>query len=131
MSETNGFNLTRNKRQLVSYAGLDVIVKDSGTSVKSKPRISHRGNKYLRKALHFPAFAAIRKNEHMKNLFKRLVQKHGIKMKAAIAVQRKMLELIYILWKKEEMFDAEKYQNQTTVKEIEQAQGLALTELAQ
>lgn len=131
MSETNGFNLTRNKRQLVSYAGLDVIVKDSGTSVKSKPRISHRGNKYLRKALYFPAFAGIRKNKHMKNLFKRLVQKHGIKMKAAIAVQRKMLELIYILWKKEEMFDAEKYQNQPAVKEIESRSIGTLTELAQ
>jgi transposase len=128
MGETNGFNLTRNKRQLVSYAGLDVVVKDSGTSVKSKPRISHRGNGHLRKALYFPALAAIRKNEHMKNLFKRLVQKHGIKMKAAVAVQRKTLELIYILWKKEEMFDAEKYQSH--IKEIESHKG-TLSELAQ
>ena len=52
-------------------------------------------------------------------------------MKAAIAVQRKMLELIYILWKKEEMFDAEKYQNQTAVKEIESQYIGTLTELAQ
>ena len=129
IGETNGFNLTRNKRQIVSYAGLDIVVKDSGTSVKSKPRISHRGNKYLRKAMYFPAFAAIRKNEHMKNLYKRLVQKHGIKMKAAIAVQRKMLELIYILWKKEEMFNAQKYQ--TAIKEIEPRENGALTELVQ
>lgn len=105
IAETNGFNLIRNKKQLVSYAGLDIITKDSGISVKSKPRISRRGNKYLRKCLHFPALAAIRSTETMKALFKRLVGKHGIKMKAVVAVQRKLLELIYVLWKKDEPFD--------------------------
>ena len=103
--ETNGFHLIRNKKQLVSYAGLDVITKDSGTSVRSKPRISHRGNKYLRKCLHFPALSAIRSSDQMKNLFVRLVGKHGIKMKAAVAVQRKLLILIYTLWKKDEVFN--------------------------
>ena len=34
-----------------------------------------------------------------------MVQKHGIKMKAAVAIQRKLLVLIYTLWKKEEFFD--------------------------
>lgn len=105
IAETNGFHLIRNKKQLVSYAGLDVIAKDSGTSVRSKPRISHRGNKYLRKCLYFPAFSAIKSQHQMKNLFIRLVGKHGIKMKAAVAVQRKLLILIYTLWKKNETFN--------------------------
>jgi transposase len=56
LAETNGFDLIRNKRQLTSYAGLDVIEKQSGTSVKGKPRISKKGNRYLRKALHLPRF---------------------------------------------------------------------------
>ena len=59
LAETNGFELIRNKRQLTSYAGLDVKEKQSGTSVKGKPRISKKGNKYLRKAMHLPALAAI------------------------------------------------------------------------
>jgi len=105
IAETNGFNLIRNKKQLVSYAGLDVIVKDSGTSVKSKPRISKKGNRYLRKCLHYPALAAIRSTPAMKAHFIRLVGKHGIKMKAAVAIQRKLLILIYTLWKKNEVFD--------------------------
>lgn len=109
IAETNGFNLIRNKKQLVSYAGLDVIIKDSGTSVKSKPRISRKGNKYLRKCLHFPALAAIRSDHLMKALFVRLVSRHGIKMKAVVAVQRKLLELIYVLWKKDAIFDPEYY----------------------
>lgn len=105
LAETNGFELIRNKRQLASYAGLDVKEKQSGTSVKAKARISKRGNKHLRKAMHLPALAAIRWDERFKAIFVRLVSKHGIKMKAAVAVQRKLLELIYILYKTNKPFD--------------------------
>lgn len=99
LAETNGFELVRSRRQLASYAGFDVKEKTSGTSVKGKPRISKKGNKYLRKAMHMPALAAIRHNEQFKSLHKRLVSKHGIKMKGAVAVQRKLLELAYTLYK--------------------------------
>jgi transposase len=99
LAETNGFELIRNKRQLASYAGLDIREKQSGTSVKGKAKISKRGNKHLRKALYLPALAAIRHEDKFKAIFARLVSKHGIKMKAAVAVQRKLLELIYTLYK--------------------------------
>lgn len=105
LAETNGFELIRNKRQLASYAGLDVQEKQSGTSVKGKPRISKRGNRYLRKAMHLPALAAIRFNERFKGIFARLVAKHGIKMKAAVAVQRRLLELMYTLYKTNTRYD--------------------------
>lgn len=105
LAETNGFELIRSKKQLVSYAGLDVSLKDSGTSVKGKPKISKRGNRHLRKAMHMPALSAMRFNEQHKALFVRLVSKHGIKMKAAVAVQRKILELIYTIYKTDKAFD--------------------------
>lgn len=106
VAETNGFALIRNKKQLVSYAGLDVIQKQSGTSVRGKGRISKKGNRYIRKAMYFPALTAIRTDPRMKAVFTRLVSRHGIKMKAAVAVQRKLLELIFILWKNKETYDA-------------------------
>lgn len=105
LAETNGFDLIKNKRQLTSYAGLDVKEKQSGTSVKGKPKISKKGNKHLRKAMHLPALAAIRHDERFKAIFARLVAKHGIKMKAAVAIQRKLLELMYTLYKKQEKYD--------------------------
>ena len=105
LAETNGFELIRNKRQLTSYAGLDVKEKLSGTSVKGKPRISKKGNRHLRKAMHMPALAAIRYEGRFKVLFTRLVSRHGIKMKAAVAVQRKLLEMIYTLYKTNTAFD--------------------------
>ena len=99
LAETNGFELIRNKRQLTSYAGLDIKEKQSGTSVKGKPKISKKGNKHLRKAMYLPALAAIRHEERFKTVFTRLVSRHGVKMKAAVAIQRKLLELTYILFK--------------------------------
>ena len=105
LAETNGFELIRNKRQLTSYAGLDVREKQSGTSVKGKPRISKKGNRHLRKAMHLPALAAIRHEKRFKAVFVRLVSKHGIKMKAAVAVQRKLLEMIYTVYSKNTPYD--------------------------
>jgi transposase len=111
LAETNGFELIRNKRQLASYAGLDVKEKQSGTSVKGKPRISKKGNKYLRKAMHLPALAAIRSDERFKAVFARLVARHGIKMKAAVAIQRKLLEMTYIVYKTNKPYDKQYLKN--------------------
>lgn len=94
-----GFELIANKRQLASYAGLAVRHKQSGISVKGKARVSQKGNRHLRKALHFPVLSAIRHCPVYKSHFARNVAKHGIKMKAAVAIQCKLLELSYILWK--------------------------------
>lgn len=129
IAETSGFNLIRNKKQLVSYAGLDVVEKTSGTSVRGKSHISKHGNKYLRKCLHFPALTAIRHSQKAKDLFVRLVSKHGIKMKAVVAVQRKLLVLMYILWKNNSFFDPE-YEHTKSENELGQSQRTALMELA-
>lgn len=110
LAETNGFELIKNKRQLTSYAGLDVKEKQSGTSVKGKPRISKKGNRSLRKAMHFPALVAVKWDENFRELYARLVSKHGIKMKALVAVQRKLLEMIYTLFKNKSTYDKE-YEN--------------------
>jgi transposase len=105
LAETSGFELIRNKKQLTSYAGLDIKEKLSGTSVKGKPRISKKGNRHIRKSLHLPALSATKYSPIHRELYTRLVSKHGIKMKSLVAVQRKMLELAYTLFKKNTIYD--------------------------
>jgi len=73
LAETHGFELIRNKRQLTSYAGLDVKEKQSGTSVKGKPKISKQGNSYLRKAVHLPALTAVKHCGQYRDTYARLV----------------------------------------------------------
>lgn len=110
-AEADGFNLIRNVRQLVCYAGYDVVEKQSGTSVMGKPRISKKGNSYIRRALYFPAITAVKNDPHLEEFYNRLLDRHGIKMKGYTAVQRKLLTLIYTLWTKQEQYDPDKYKN--------------------
>jgi transposase len=99
IGETDGFSLVKNKRQLVSYAGYDVMSQESGSSIHTKPHISKKGNRNIRKAMHMPALTSIRHDPNSKATFVRLVSKTGIKMKGVVAIQRKLLVLIYTLWK--------------------------------
>jgi transposase len=105
VSEANGFTLFKNKAQLVSYAGFDVVENTSGTSIQSPTKISKRGNSRIRKALYFPAIVAVKHDPAMKILFQKIFDRTKIKMKAYVAVQRKLLVLIYTLYKNNQEFD--------------------------
>lgn len=104
IAETNGFLLFTSIRQLVSYAGLDVIQDQSGQH-KGKSRLSKKGNAYLREALYMPAVTAITHNENLKEFYDRLNEKFSYKKQSLVAVMRKLLILIYTLWKSEEDYD--------------------------
>jgi hypothetical protein len=58
--------------------------------------------------MHFPALSAIHSVQYhhpLKDVFQRIVAKHpDIPMKAYVAIQRKILLLMYTLWKKEEEY---------------------------
>jgi len=112
LAETNGFELVKNKKQIVSYAGFDVRERQSGTSIKGKARISKRGNKNIRKAMYFPGWTAIRHDERFKTIFSRHISKHGIKMKAGVVIQRKLLEMIYTIYKTGIPYDKDYLQKQ-------------------
>jgi transposase len=103
IAETNGFALVKNNKQITSYAGYDVVLNESGEH-KGKTRISKKGNHFIRRSLYFPALSAARWNDDFKALYKRLCIKKVYKKIAITAVARKLLILIYTLWKKNEKF---------------------------
>ena len=105
LAETNGFELFNNYKQLVSYAGYDVVEAQSGTRV-GKTKISKKGNSRIRRAMHMPSLVVIKcEVKPFKELFERTYNKHGIKMKSYVAVQKKLLTMIYYMWKKKERFE--------------------------
>ena len=113
VAETNGFTAFENAAQLVSYAGYDVVENQSGKR-SGKTKISKKENHRIRRCLHFPAFNMIKYQvAAFKNLYGRVYEKSKIKMKAYTAVQKKLLEYIYALWKKNEAFDP-KYQDKAS-----------------
>ena len=105
VAETNGFALIENQAQLVSYAGYDVVENQSGKHV-GRTRISKKGNSHIRRALHMPALNMVRYGQTpFANLYERIYDKTKIKMKAYVAIQKKLLVIMYTLWKKQETYD--------------------------
>ena len=106
LAETDGFSFIRSAKQLTSYAGYDIIENQSG-KFSGKTRISKQGNARLRKAMYMPALAHIRTADGpLYDLYLRLLKRNGgIKKKARVAVQRKLLCLIYSLWNSGEKYD--------------------------
>jgi len=113
LAETNGFELFTSREQVVSYAGYDVVQRESGASVKGKTRISKKGNSFIRRALYFPALSVVQHEPPFKQMFLRIIKRNSIKMVAYVAVQRKLLLLIYALVKKQQPYDPEYYKKDT------------------
>lgn len=113
IAETNGFADFENSRQVVSYAGYDVVENQSG-KFTGKTRISKQGNAILRSVLYMPTLTLIRlETQPFKNLYQRVLQRNPkVKKKAQTAVQRKLLTYIYTLWKKNETFDPDYHKQQ-------------------
>ena len=105
IGETLGFESITNAKQLTSYAGYDIVLRESG-NFKGKTRISKKGNSHIRAALHMPSMTCVRCNPTLKQFYNRLKPKKAKPLVALIAVQRKLLILMYTLWKNEEVYDA-------------------------
>ncbi len=119
VAETNGFTGFDNVRQLVSFAGYDVVENQSGQRV-GKTKISKKGNSRIRRMLFLPAFNAVRYGEpSCQALFERVYGRTRIKMKGYVAVQKKLLTLCYALWRNDTEYDPMYYTN--NVKEQERS----------
>lgn len=107
VAETNGFALFTSRKQLTSFVGYDVIENQSGKRT-GKTKISKKGNTHIRRILYFPSISAVdraKANNSFKTLYHRVFERTKIKMKGYTAVQRKILCLMFTLWKNEEDFD--------------------------
>ena len=108
IAETNGFNLITSRKQLASFAGLDVIARQSGNE-DPKHVISKKGNTHIRRVLYWPGISSSRFNPQMKDMYGRICKRNPkVKMIGITAAMRKMLLLTYTLWKNGEVYDESK-----------------------
>jgi transposase len=115
LAETNGFALISSQKQLICYAGMDIILNESG-QIKRRSKMSKQGNKFIRHAVHMPALCAVQHNKDLKKFYQNLVERKKAKKSALTAVSRKLLCLIYTLWKKDECYQKQ-YNSSKTKKE--------------
>ena len=93
-------------RQAAAYAGLTPAHHESGSSVHRKPHLSKVGSSRLRRALYFPAMAALRCNAAVKAFGDRLAERGKEDMVIIGAAMRKLLHICYGVLKNQTSFDA-------------------------
>jgi transposase len=96
IGEVGDFSKFSTQSEIMKLAGLDLYEISSGNR-KGQRRISKRGRSLLRKILYYAAIQMIRKNGMMQDYYTRLTDRGLGRMKALIAVSRKLLGIIHAL----------------------------------
>jgi len=96
---TDGFSRFENSKQLCSYAGITPTIRQSGSSVRGRSRISKIGNKKLRNLLFLCSFSACKYNKACREIYERIVAKGKSKKLALIAVCNKLLKQAFAIIK--------------------------------
>lgn len=96
---TDGFNKFETASQLCSYVGITPTIRESGSSVRGRSRISKVGNKKLRNLLFLCAFSACKHNKACREIYERIVNKGKSKKLALIAVANKLLKQSFAIAK--------------------------------
>ncbi|MDN3666916.1 IS110 family transposase [Algibacter miyuki] len=102
---TDGFDRFTSASELCSYAGLTPVIRQSGSSVKGRPRISKIRNQKLRNLLFMCSFNACKYNHACKAIYDRLVAKGKSKKLALIAVCNKLLKQAFAIAKSGLIYD--------------------------
>lgn len=85
----------RNAKAAAAYVGLAPSERQSGTSVRGKPRICKTGNASLRRDLYMPAVSAMRHNVILKAFAQRLKDRGKPGKVIVVAVMRKLIVLAF------------------------------------
>ncbi|PKH52407.1 IS110 family transposase [Tenacibaculum sp. Bg11-29] len=105
---TDGFTKFENSKQLCSYVGITPTIRESGSSVRGRSRISKVGNRKLRNLLFLCSFNACKHSKACRDIYERIVNKGKSKKQALIAVSNKLIKQSFAIAKSGLPYD-EKY----------------------
>ncbi|MFC8302297.1 IS110 family transposase [Specibacter sp. NPDC057265] len=103
IAEISGKTFT-NAAALASYAGLAPTTRQSGTSIKSE-RVSHSGNKRLKRALFLSAFASIRFDPTSRSYYDRKRAQGKRHNQALIALAHRRLTVLFAMLRDGTLYD--------------------------
>ncbi len=105
LAEIN-FAAFRNARQGAAFAGLVPRLRQSGTSIRGRSRLSKLGSSRLRRGLYFPAVTALRCNPAIQQWADGLRARGKCEMQIIGAVMRKLVHLAFGVLKSGRPYDA-------------------------
>lgn len=104
IGEVGDFKKFHTIPEIMKLAGLDLYEVSSGKH-KGQRRISKRGRPLMRKLLFFAAINAVKSNGIMYEPYQQMLQRGMPKVKALIAVSRKLLKLIFAIARDNTLYD--------------------------
>ena len=96
---TDGFTRFESASQLCSFCGLTPSIRQSGTSINGRSRITKIGNAKLRNLLFMCSFTAFKHNKACKAIFDRITNQGKSRKLALIAVCNKLLKQAFAIAK--------------------------------
>uniref|UniRef100_UPI00389929CD IS110 family transposase n=1 Tax=Cellulophaga algicola TaxID=59600 RepID=UPI00389929CD len=102
---TDGFSKFETASQLCSYVGITPTIRESGSSVRGRARISKVGNRKLRNLLFLCSFNACKHNKACREVYERIVNKGKSKKLALIAVANKLIKQCFAIAKSGRPYD--------------------------
>ncbi|MCM4174325.1 IS110 family transposase [Arenibacter sp. TNZ] len=102
---TNGFTKFKNGRKFACHVGVAPFSFHSGTSQRSRNKVSHRANKELKTLFHMAALSAIKMKGEFHDYFKRKVAEGKNKMTVINAVRAKIINRIFTLIKENRKYE--------------------------
>jgi len=96
IGEVGDFNKFNTISEITKLAGLDLFEISSG-QFKGQRRISKRGRPMMRKLLFFAAINMVKSTGIMHEKYKQMLDRGMLKMKALIAITRKILGIIFTI----------------------------------
>jgi transposase len=102
---TDGFTKFETASQLCSYVWITPTIRQSGSSVRGRSRISKIGNKKLRNLLFICSFSACKHKKACREIYERIVNKGKSKKLALIAVANKLLKQAFAIAKSGNPYD--------------------------
>ena len=112
LTATSNFKQTATPEAAANYAGLVPQLRESGSSVRGRPRIGHSGHARLREALYMATLSAIQHNPLIRAFYQRLIGKGKAKKVAICAAARKLLRIAWAVATKKQSFDPDYLEHQ-------------------
>lgn len=103
--KTHGFKRLLNPRKLACFAGVVPFEQQSGSSLKTKPRVSKMADCALKSVLQMAAMRAVRMNNNLQDYYHRKIEEGKNKMSVLNAVRNKLIHIAMALIKNKTYYE--------------------------
>ncbi len=104
MAKMKDINRFVNRNKFTAYAGIDPSIKQSGTSLNMRGKISKKGSKYLRGVLYLTASDVMKFNDYFRAYYLKKKSEDMLHRKAMIALCNKLGITLFAMLTKIETF---------------------------